>query len=193
MFQPSAPSSRKVVLATNIAETSLTIRGIKTVIDSGVVKRRVYDSTTGMDTLKVVKIAQDQAWQRAGRAGRDSAGECYRTYTSAEYKAMVAASVPEILRSNIASTVLQLLALGINCQKFDFLDKPSPASIDVAVTQLFALGALKSANSDELTMLGRNMSKFPLDPRFSKILLSAPEFECLEEVTTSDFLFALFQ
>lgn len=105
VFQPSAPGSRKVVLATNIAETSLTIKGIKFVIDSGVVKRRVYDSPTSMDTLKVVKIAQDQAWQRAGRAGRDSAGECYRTYTLTEYKAMSTSSTPEILRSNITSTV----------------------------------------------------------------------------------------
>lgn len=78
---PSAPNTRKVILSTNIAETSLTIPGIKYVIDSGAVKRRVYDSKTGMDTLKVRKISQDQAWQRCGRAGRDSEGFCYRTYT----------------------------------------------------------------------------------------------------------------
>lgn len=105
VFQPSAPGSRKVILSTNIAETSLTISGIKYVIDSGVVKRRVYDPKTGMDTLKVIKICQDQAWQRCGRAGRESNGFCYRTYTLGEYHMMPKSSVPEILRSNIAATV----------------------------------------------------------------------------------------
>lgn len=108
-FQPAAPGSRKVVLCTNIAETSLTIKGIKYVIDSGWVKRRVYDPVTGIDTLKVVKIAQDQSWQRTGRAGRESAGICYRTYTKADYNAMSESSTPEILRSNIAATVCQQL------------------------------------------------------------------------------------
>lgn len=185
VFQPSAQNSRKVVLSTNIAETSLTIKGIKYVIDSGVVKRKVFDSMTGMDTLKVVKIAQDQSWQRTGRAGRDSAGICYRTYTLAEYKSMPLSATPEILRSNITSTVLQLLALGINCQKFDFLDKPLPIDIEMAMKQLQMLGAIKSNTNnvtEELTPLGRNMAKFPLDPRYSKILLSAPEYGCLDEM-----------
>lgn len=104
-FLPSGQNSRKVILCTNIAETSLTISGIKYVIDSGVVKRRVYDSTTGMDTLKVIKISRDQAWQRCGRAGRESNGFCYRTYTVNEYNSMQISTTPEILRSNIAATV----------------------------------------------------------------------------------------
>lgn len=107
VFQSVPPGFRKVVLCTNIAETSLTIKGIKYVIDSGMVKRKVYDSVTGMDTLKVNRIAQDQAWQRTGRAGRDSAGQCYRTYTMSEYRALPMSSTPEILRSNIASTVIK--------------------------------------------------------------------------------------
>lgn len=105
VFQPSAPGTRKVILSTNIAETSLTIPGIKYVIDSGVVKRRTYDSVTGMDSLKITKICQDQAWQRCGRAGRESDGFCYRAYTLAEYNDMAVSTPPEILRSNIASTV----------------------------------------------------------------------------------------
>lgn len=105
VFQPSAPGTRKVILSTNIAETSLTIPGIKYVVDSGVVKRRVYDSSTGMDSLKVIKICQDQAWQRCGRAGRESDGFCYRAYTLGEYNIMTANTPPEILRSNIATTV----------------------------------------------------------------------------------------
>lgn len=106
VFSPSAPGTRKVILSTNIAETSLTISGIKYVIDSGVVKRRVHDSNTGMDTLKVMKISRDQAWQRCGRAGRESDGFCYRTYTLKEFTTMPLSSTPEILRSNIAATVI---------------------------------------------------------------------------------------
>lgn len=105
VFVSSSPNTRKVILSTNIAETSLTISGIKYVIDSGVVKRRVYDSRTGMDTLKVKKISQEQAWQRCGRAGRECEGVCYRTYTLGEFNHMELTSTPEILRSNIAATV----------------------------------------------------------------------------------------
>lgn len=105
VFVPSTPNTRKVILSTNIAETSLTIPGIKYVIDSGVAKCRVYDSKTGMDALKVRKISQDQACQRSGRAGRESEGFCYRTYTLNEFSQMQTSSTPEILRSNIAATV----------------------------------------------------------------------------------------
>lgn len=105
VFLPSGPNTRKIILSTNVAETSLTISGIKYVIDSGVVKRRVYDTKTGMDTLKVKKISQDQAWQRCGRAGRESDGFCYRTYTFNEFNQMQLTTTPEILRSNIAATV----------------------------------------------------------------------------------------
>lgn len=105
VFNPSAPGTRKVIVSTNIAETSLTIPGIKYVIDSGVVKRRVHDPVTGIDLLKVVRISQDQAWQRCGRAGRDSDGFCYRTYTHAEFSAMPTTTLPEIMRSNITATV----------------------------------------------------------------------------------------
>lgn len=105
VFNPSSPGTRKVIICTNIAETSLTIPGIKYVIDCGMVKRRAYDSTTGMDVLKVVRISRDQAWQRCGRAGRESNGFCYRTYTVKEFNTMPLTSIPEILRSNICSTV----------------------------------------------------------------------------------------
>lgn len=183
VFLPSAPNSRKVILSTNIAETSLTISGIKYVIDSGVVKRRHFDSKTGMDTLKVKKISQDQAWQRCGRAGRESEGSCYRAYTVDEFKQMQSSSTPEILRSNIAATILQLLSLGIDCRKFDFIDCPDAQSIELAINQLVALGAVNSGKQAELTELGRKMAKFPLDPKYSKILITAPSFGCLEEVS----------
>lgn len=106
VFVQSALNTRKVILSTNIAETSLTIPGIKYVIDGGFVKRRIFDPKTGMDSLKISRISQDQAWQRCGRAGRESEGFCYRTYTLGEYNQMPSTTLPEILRSNIAATVL---------------------------------------------------------------------------------------
>lgn len=105
VFNPTAQGSRKVIVCTNIAETSLTISGIKYVIDSGMVKQRSHDPITGMDVLKTVWISQDRAWQRCGRAGRESEGFCYRTYTNAEYLAMPMSVTPEILRANITATV----------------------------------------------------------------------------------------
>lgn len=181
-FMTMPQNSRKVILATNIAETSITIPGIRYVIDSGFVKRRVYDPNTGMDSLKVVRISQAQSWQRCGRAGRDAEGSCYRTYTTAEMESFDEMPKPEILRSNIYSTVLQLLSLGVNCKNFDFLDKPSPESVDMAYKQLHLLGAIKSPNFPELTDLGKQMAKFPLDPKYSKLLITSQEFGCLEEI-----------
>lgn len=181
-FIPSPPNARKVILATNIAETSITIPGIRFVIDCGFAKRRVYNADSNLDILKVVRISQAQCWQRCGRAGRDAEGTCYRTYTKDELESFEKMPKPEILRSNIAATVLQLLALGIDCKTFDFLDKPSPEAIDKAYKQLQLLGAIKADARTELTTLGRQMSQFPLDPKFSKLLLTAPTFGCLEEM-----------
>lgn len=105
VFVPSSSDSRKIILSTNIAETSLTIPGIKYVIDSGMVKRRVYDSVNGLETLKIVRISKDQAWQRCGRAGRESDGFCYRAYTEVEFNKMPTSTLPEIKRTNVATTV----------------------------------------------------------------------------------------
>lgn len=213
VFAPSGMNTRKVILSTNIAETSLTIPGIKYVIDSGVVKRRIYDSKTGLETLRVKKISQDQAWQRCGRAGRESDGFCYRTYTVDEFNQMRTSTTPEILRSNIAATVsvpnnrlyychfscliiflfgilsfqvLQLMAIGIDCRKFDFIDCPNNQSIDIAMNHLIALGAVSAGKHPVLTELGRKMALFPLDPKYSRILLTAPSFGCLEEVNLAE-------
>lgn len=181
-FMTMAQNSRKVILATNIAETSITIPGIRYVIDSGFVKRRVYDLNSGMESLKIVRISQAQSWQRCGRAGRDAEGMCYRTYTTAEMATFEEMPKPEILRSNIYSTVLQLLSMGINCKTFDFLDKPSSESVDMAYKQLQLLGAIKTVTFPELTETGKQMAKFPLDPKFSKLLITSQEFGCLEEM-----------
>lgn len=182
-FLPAPANARKIVLATNIAETSVTMPGIRCVIDAGYVKRRIYTPSTGLDVLRAVRISQAQAWQRCGRAGRDAPGVCYRTYTQQEMNAFEKMPKPEILRSNICSTVLQLLALGVNCRSFDFLDRPSPEAIEVAYCKLESLGAIQNtSNTPELTPLGRQMAQFPLDPQYSKLLLAAPQFGCMEEM-----------
>lgn len=182
-FLPSTPKARKIVLATNIAETSITIPGIRCVVDCGLVKRRIYNPSSGLDLLKVVNISQAQAWQRCGRAGRDAAGICYRTYTQAQMKAFEAMPKPEILRSNLSSTVLQLLALNIDSRTFDFLDKPAPEALSAAFQQLQTMGAIISDGEEtKLTPLGRQMSQFPLPPQYSKLLLAAPSFGCMEEM-----------
>lgn len=185
VFQPALAGYRKVIICTNIAETSLTINGIKCVIDCGKVKQRTYDHVTGLETLRIVDISQNQGWQRTGRAGRESAGICYRAYTKEKFNSLEKSTLPEILRSNISSTILQLLALGIDVKTFDFIDPPSVDSIDKAINQLKQLGAIefdKHSTQIELTQLGNRMSKFPLDPRFSKIIISAEEYGCVEEV-----------
>nr|XP_018904073.1 PREDICTED: putative ATP-dependent RNA helicase DHX33 [Bemisia tabaci] len=181
-FSPTPPGRRKVILSTNIAETSVTISGVKYVIDCGKVKIRTHQPSTGLDMLKVSPISQAQAWQRAGRAGRESEGHCYRAYTEQEFANFKKNTPPEIQRCNLASVVLQLLAIGINAMKFDFMDKPNEQSIKEALLQLKDLGAITNIENPSLTQLGKLMSQFPLDPRYSKILICAQNYECLEEI-----------
>lgn len=181
-FTGSAERTRRVVVATNIAETSITLPGIKYVIDTGVVKMKNYDPITGLESLKVTKISQAQAWQRTGRAGRESAGSCYRTYTKNEMEQWEKMTKPEILRCNLSATILQLLAIGVNIENFDLMDKPSKESIAVAFKQLKQLSAIKIIQNPQLTDCGRKMSHFPLDPAYSRIIISAPKFNCLNEI-----------
>lgn len=184
IFEPTPPGSRKVVIATNIAETSLTIDGIFYVIDPGFVKQKVYNSKTGMDALIVTPISQAQAKQRAGRAGRTGPGKCYRLYTERAYnEEMLSTSVPEIQRTNLASTVLQLKAMGINdLLTFDFMDKPPAESLVAALELLYYLEALDDEGL--LTRVGRRMAEFPLEPNLSKILIMSVHLGCSEEILT---------
>lgn len=185
VFKPTPRGCRKVIVATNIAETSVTIQGIKFVIDSGVVKAKVFNPNSGLDLLKVVRVSKAQALQRTGRAGRESAGSCYRLYTEQEFEQFSDSTVPEIQRCNLSSVVLQLLALGISdIVNFDFMDKPSTESIIAAVHQLHNLGAVVKETSIKLTPVGRKMAAFPLEPRLGKTLLIAKEHNCLEEILT---------
>ncbi|XP_016841401.1 ATP-dependent RNA helicase DHX33 [Nasonia vitripennis] len=182
-FKPSAPGMRKLVLSTNVAETSVTIGGIRSVIDTGVVKARTHHPTTGLDVLRVEKVSKAQAWQRTGRAGREAPGKCYRTYTLEEFEKFKEMPIPEIQRCSLAGVALQLLAIGIDITTFDFMDKPPAESIDTAVACLEKLGAVKGS-PPQLTTLGRTMSLFPLDPRFTKVILASVEHKCLEEALT---------
>lgn len=184
IFEPAPPGSRKVVIATNIAETSLTIDGIYYVVDPGFVKQKVYNSKTGMDQLIVTPISQAQAKQRAGRAGRTGPGKCYRLYTERAYRdEMLKTQVPEIQRTNLASTVLSLKAMGINDMLgFDFMDPPPMQSLIAAMEQLHALSALDDEGL--LTRLGRRMAEFPLEPMLSKMLIMSVHLACSDEILT---------
>lgn len=127
IFEPAPPGSRKVVVATNIAETSITIDYIYYVVDPGFVKQNAYDPKLGMDSLVVTPISQAQANQRAGRAGRTGPGKCFRLYTEAAYQSeMLPTTIPEIQRQNLSNTILMLKAMGINdLLRFDFMDVSS--------------------------------------------------------------------
>jgi ATP-dependent RNA helicase DHX8/PRP22 len=182
--EPAPPNSRKCVIATNIAETSITIDGIYYVVDPGFCKQKAYNPKLGMDSLVVTPISQAQARQRAGRAGRTGPGKAYRLYTEAAYeKEMLPAPVPEIQRTNLANTVLTLKAMGINdLLHFDFMDPPPLPTMIAAMEVLFALGALD--DDGFLTKLGRKMAEFPLEPALSKMLLYAVDVHCSEEALT---------
>ncbi|XP_049420392.1 ATP-dependent RNA helicase DHX8-like [Epinephelus fuscoguttatus] len=184
IFDPAPPGSRKVIIATNIAETSLTIDGIYYVVDPGFVKQIVYNSKTGIDQLVVTPISQAQAKQRAGRAGRTGPGKCYRLYTERAYRdEMLTTNVPEIQRTNLASTVLSLKAMGINdLLAFDFMDAPPMETLITAMEQLYTLGALDDEGL--LTRLGRRMAEFPLEPMLCKMLIMSVHLGCSEEMLT---------
>ena len=184
IFEPAPPGARKVVLATNIAETSITIDGVYYVIDPGFVKQNAYDAKLGMDSLVVTPISQAQARQRSGRAGRTGPGKCYRLYTEAAYRnEMLANPIPDIQRQNLASTILMLKAMGINdLINFDFMDPPPAQTLLTALETLYALSALDDEGL--LTRLGRKMADFPMDPQLAKTLIASVDFGCSEEILT---------
>lgn len=182
IFEPTPPGARKVVLATNIAETSLTIDGIVYVIDPGFVKENVYNARTGMESLVVTPCSRASANQRSGRAGRVGPGKCFRLYTKfAFYNELDEDTTPEIQRTNLNSVVLLLKSLGINdLIEFDFMDPPPAETLIRALEQLYALGALNDRG--ELTKTGRQMAEFPTDPMLAKSILAADRYGCVEEV-----------
>jgi len=184
IFEKTPPGARKVVLATNIAETSLTIDGIKYVVDSGFCKMTSFNPRTGMETLIVTPISKASANQRAGRAGRTAPGKCFRLYTAASYqKELDETTIPEIQRANLASIVLMLKSLGIeDLVGFDFMDPPPPETLIRALEQLYALGGLN--DEGDLTKIGRRMAEFPLDPMLSKMIICSEKYRCVDQILT---------
>ncbi|EIM92633.1 P-loop containing nucleoside triphosphate hydrolase protein [Stereum hirsutum FP-91666 SS1] len=182
VFEPTPPGARKVVIATNVAETSLTIPGIYYVIDPGFSKQNAYDPRLGMDSLVVMPISQAQARQRSGRAGRTGPGKCYRLYTEAAYRnEMLPNSIPDIQRTNLSHTILMLKAMGINdLLSFDFMDPPPAQTMLTALESLYALSALDDEGL--LTRLGRKMADFPMEPPLAKMLIASVELGCSEEI-----------
>ncbi|KAF7537635.1 hypothetical protein G7Z17_g12805 [Cylindrodendrum hubeiense] len=184
VFDKPPDGTRKVVFSTNIAEASVTIDGIVFVVDTGFVKLRAYNPTTGIESLTATPISKAAASQRAGRAGRTRPGKCFRLYTEQSYQTLPEANVPELQRSNLAPVILQLKALGIdNVIRFDFLSSPPAELMSKALELLYALGALDEYA--KLTKpLGSRMAELAVEPMMAKTLLSAQSFGCLSEILT---------
>ncbi len=169
---------RKVVVSTNVAETSLTIDGVRLVIDSGLARMARYDANRGINTLLIEKISQSSADQRAGRAGRTAPGVCMRLWSREEHSHRAPQELPEIKRLDLAEVVLTLKAAGVDdLRKFRWLEKPDEISLTHAEELLHDLGALDKNNS--ITPVGRKMLAFPLHPRYSRMLLAAQEYNCV--------------
>jgi ATP-dependent RNA helicase DDX35 len=182
VFEPAPENTRKVVFATNIAEASVTIDGIAYVIDAGFAKLRAYNPRTGIDALTAVPISKASAIQRAGRAGRTKPGKCYRLYTEEAFSRLTDSAIPEIQRSNLASIVLQLKALGIdNIARFNFISSPPSQLVARAFELLYSLGAID--DYAKLTKpLGMRMAELSVEPMMGKVLLSASSFGCQSEI-----------
>ena len=181
---PRGIKGRKIVVATNIAESSITIDGIVYVVDPGFTKQKVFNPRGKMESLLINIISKENADQRAGRAGRTKPGKCYRLYTEESYeKELKKSSIPEILRSNITSVVLNLLKLGINdLVHFDFIDPPAPETMMRAIEMLNYLGAMD--DDGKLTELGSQMNQFPLEPELSKMVLAGVKYKCINDMLT---------
>ncbi|KAL6081058.1 hypothetical protein STEG23_004696, partial [Scotinomys teguina] len=182
VFERVSHSVRKVIVATNVAETSITISGIVYVIDCGFMKLRAYNPRTAIECLVVVPVSQASANQRAGRGGRNRSGKCYRLYTEDAFDLLPQSTVPEMQRSNLAPVILQLKALGIdNVLRFHFMSPPPAQSMVQALELLYALGGLdKDCRLTE--PLGMRIAEFPLNPMFAKMLLESGNFGCSQEV-----------
>ncbi|WVZ72770.1 hypothetical protein U9M48_021179 [Paspalum notatum var. saurae] len=185
IFAPTSKGKRKVVLSTNIAETSLTLEGVVYVVDSGFSKQKCYNPISDIESLVVAPISKASARQRAGRAGRVRPGKCFRLYTEEYYlNEMQSEGIPEMQRSNLVSCIIQLKALGIdNILGFDWPASPSPEAMIRALEVLFSLGILDE--DAKLTVpVGFQVAEIPLDPMISKMILSANDFGCSDEILT---------
>lgn len=182
VFQPMR-SKRRIILATNVAETSLTIPDIRSVIDSGIARMNRYDPVAGIQRLQIEEISKASARQRRGRCGRVSDGICVRLYDEEDFEERKDYTDPEILRSNLAGVVLQMEHLGLGDPlKFPFIDRPQPKRISEAYRTLEEIDAIrKKGKHTELTDIGHALARLPLDPRVGRILVAGSEENCLRE------------
>ncbi|KZL82693.1 pre-mrna-splicing factor atp-dependent rna helicase prp43, partial [Colletotrichum incanum] len=192
-YKKGGRPGRKVIVATNIAETSLTIDGIVYVVDPGFSKQKIYNPRIRVESLLVSPISKASAQQRAGRAGRTKPGKCFRLYTENAFKKeLIEQTHPEILRSNLANTVLELKKLGVeDLVHFDLMDPPAPETMMRALEELNYLACLD--DDGELTTLGSLASEFPLDPALAVMLISSPEFYCSNEILSITSLLSVPQ
>jgi ATP-dependent RNA helicase DHR2 len=174
------PRTRKVVLATNIAETSVTVSGVRFVIDCGKSKVKQYRPRLGMESLLSKPISQTSAIQRAGRAGREGPGKCFRIYTEADFAKMEADELPEILRSDVVEAVLKMKARGVDdVLSFPLMDSPDVVAMEKALVQLHSMGAID--DQGKLTQTGKNMAYYPLPAAYGRVIIAAAETDCLLE------------
>lgn len=187
VFRPNGRARRRVVLATNVAETSLTVPGIRYVIDPGTARVSRYSHRTKVQRLPIEPISQASAEQRKGRCGRTSDGVCIRLYSEDDYLSRPRFTDPEILRTNLASVILQMTALGLgDVAAFPFLDPPDRRNVKAGVQLLEELGALEPARAGarpRLTPIGRRLAHLPIDPRLGRMILEADRNGCVREVT----------
>ena len=181
VFEPCDPAVRRVIVSTNIAATSVTVDGVVYVVDSGYVKQSSHNQQTGLDSLQVVPIAQSEAKQRAGRAGRTAPGQCYRLYSAAFFSAQAEDTVPEIQRVSLTSVMLSLKSMGIsNVVEFAYLDPPEERMILEAVKQLYYFQCIDQ--SGQITSLGRQVVEYPLQPSLARVLIRSQELDCIDVV-----------
>jgi len=174
---------RKAIVATNVAETSLTIEGVRAVIDSGLARIARFDPRRGINTLLIEKISRASAEQRAGRAGRTAPGHCLRLWTEQENLGRAAQELPEVKRLDLAEVVLTLKASGVDdVVNFRWLEPPEPKALERAGQLLTDLGALAEAAPRKITSLGRRMLAFPVHPRYARMFLAAENYHCVRQV-----------
>lgn len=183
VFLPAPPRTRKVILATNIAETSVTVSGVRFVVDCGKAKVKQFRSRLGLDSLLVKPISKSAAIQRKGRAGREAPGQCYRLFTEKDYLALDEVNTPEILRCDLSQAILNMKARGVdNVMGFPFLTRPPRESLEKALLQLLSIQALD--DSGQISEIGEHIAKLPLTPTLGRVLLAASENgpDCLLDV-----------
>ena len=180
IFHPTG-AKRRIVLATNVAETSLTVPGIKYVIDTGLARVKRYSARAKVEQLHVEKISQAAARQRSGRCGRVSAGVCIRLFSEEDFNSRTEFTDPEIVRSNLAAVILRMAALKLgDVAAFPFLEMPDSRYINDGFQVLLELGAVNEHNG--LTKLGEQMARLPIDPKIARILLAAKKHDCMAEI-----------